>query len=324
MMITLVTGGTGLVGSNIIKQLLLEGRKVRAMVRSIEKGQKLLPEECELVQGDVTDIDSIRMAMDGCEVVYHAAGFPEQWMRDNSIFQKINVEGTRNMAQVALEKSVTRFVYTSTIDVLEGKAYEKYDESKLDPQKKHTHYERSKQEADKIVVEYLSKGLPAIFIHPSAVYGPGPSSSDGVNEFIRKTLNGELPALPPGGMPFVYSEDVGKGHVLAEKHAKVGERFILSESYQSLQNFVKIVLAADGKPIKLPISLPYPLARTVSIVGEVIAKLINKPPLIQNGQLTFLQWKAIPDSTKAQKELNWKPTPIEDGVKKTIEYLKRL
>ncbi len=321
-MTTLVTGGTGLVGSNIIKQLLHENRKVKALVRSIEKGQNLLPKECELIEGDITDIESIRNAMKGCSVVYHAAGFPEQWMRDNSIFKRINVEGTRNMALVALEYEVSRFIYTSTIDVFAGRRFEEYDESEIDPLPKHTHYERSKQEADKTVTELLSKGLPAVFIHPSAVYGPGPSSSDGVNELISKTLNSELPGLPPGGMPFVYSEDVGIGHVLAEKRGEIGDRFILSESYQSLKEFVRIVLEADNKPIKIPFTLPYPIARLIATLGELIANVINKPPLIQKGQLTFLQWGAIPSSKKAQELMNWHPTPIQEGVRRTIEYLK--
>ena len=89
---TLVTGATGLVGYNIVDALLKRNRRVRALVRSIEKGKRLLPVECELIQGDTTDKDSISNAMKDCSIVYHSAGFPEQWMKDNSIFQRVNVE----------------------------------------------------------------------------------------------------------------------------------------------------------------------------------------------------------------------------------------
>ncbi|MEJ2595106.1 MAG: NAD-dependent epimerase/dehydratase family protein, partial [bacterium] len=94
---TLVTGGTGLVGFQIISSLLKRKRKVRVLVRSMEKGKRILPAGVELAQGDILNLDSLKKAADGCHVIYHAAGWPEQWMRDTSTFYKVNVEGTRNM-----------------------------------------------------------------------------------------------------------------------------------------------------------------------------------------------------------------------------------
>jgi len=172
------------------------------------------------------------------------------------------------------------------------------------------------------VTEFLSKGLPVIFLHPAAVYGPGPSSSEGVNGMIRKIYDSELPALLPGGMPFVLAEDVAKGHLLAEKKASVGERFILSETYYSLREFVGLVLEIEKMPLKFPFTIPYPIAKIIAIIGEAIAKLTRRAPLVQKGQLIFLQWQSIPNSNKAIKQLNWSPTPIKEGLIKTITYLK--
>src|SRR4051794_10505335 len=112
----LVTGGTGSVGFSIIEALLGQGQPVRALVRSVEKGRRLLPDGCELAPGDVTDRASVERAIEGCGVVYHAAGLPEQWLREADTFQRVNVGGTRNMIDVALAAKVSRFVYTSTID----------------------------------------------------------------------------------------------------------------------------------------------------------------------------------------------------------------
>lgn len=99
---TFDTGATGLIGSNILQALLQRGRKVKVLVRSIERGKALLPESCELVQGDITDPAAVRRAMEGCSVVYHTAGYHEQWLPDPAEFQRVNVGGTQNMLEAAL------------------------------------------------------------------------------------------------------------------------------------------------------------------------------------------------------------------------------
>src|SRR5512135_1179425 len=98
----LVTGATGLVGYQIVQALLQRGRRVKALVRSIDKGRALLPEACELVQGDITDQAAVQRAMQGCSVVYHAAGLPEQWLSDPVVFHRVNVGGTQNALEAAL------------------------------------------------------------------------------------------------------------------------------------------------------------------------------------------------------------------------------
>lgn len=319
---TLVTGATGLVGYNNVKALLNEKRQVKVLVRSLEKAKRLLPSECELVKGDITDIASIENAVKDCDVIYHAAGFPEQWMKNNDIFTKINVEGTQNMVDVALKNKVSRFIYTSTIDVFAGKKDEEYDESVIDPYLKGTYYERSKQEADRRVVKALEKGLPAVFLHPSGVYGPGPTDSPGTNDFITKVKNKKLPALLPGGLPIVYAEDIGKGHLLAELKAPIGGRYILSEAYYTLPELVKIVLEElKMDATKIPVVLPIPVVKLLSTLGEMLSQITNSPPLMPKGQMLFLQWQARPKNHKAIRELGWKPTPTREGIRKTIDFL---
>ncbi|HMZ36215.1 MAG TPA: NAD-dependent epimerase/dehydratase family protein, partial [Leptospiraceae bacterium] len=126
---------------------------------------------------DVTEPQSLAPAVEGCEIVFHAAGFPEQWMKDPAIFQQVNVEGTRNVLNAGTSAGVRRVVYTSTIDVFAARAGESYDESVLDTQPKGTYYERSKQDADRVAVEFLSRGMDIVFIHPAGLYGPGPMGS---------------------------------------------------------------------------------------------------------------------------------------------------
>jgi dihydroflavonol-4-reductase len=318
----LVTGATGLVGHAIVSALLERGRQVRALVRTIDRGRQRLPTSCELTVGDVTDRASVERAVEGCNVVYHAAGLPEQWLRDARTFDRVNVGGTRNMIEASLLAKVERFVYTSTIDVFAAKSGTSFDESVIDPEPKGTAYERSKQAADREVAGALERGLPAVFLHPAAVYGPGPASSPGINDFIERLRDGRVPALLPGGLPVVFSRDVGAGHVLAGTKGAVGERFILSDRYISLADLARRVVDELGM-VRLPLSIPLWAARITANVDEAVAKVTGRPPLVPKGQLYFLQWGARPRSDKARRELGLQFLPFEDGLTRTLDWLGR-
>jgi dihydroflavonol-4-reductase len=320
---TLVTGATGLVGYHIANALMRRGRSVRALVRSVERARRILPEECELIQGDITDKESVKRALQGCSVVYHAAGLPEQWKHDPNIFQQANVGGTQKMIEAALEQGVRWFVYTSTIDVFYAEAGHEFDESVLDPRPKRTYYERSKQDADKRVADALQKGLPAIFLHPAGVYGPGSASSPGVNELIGMLQRNQMPGLPPGGFTVVFAPDVGEGHVLAEEKAIPGSRYILSEAYYEFFDLARMVLEELGIDQRLPPVLPVPVVRVVSTLGEWLSRFTHRPPLLPHGGLEFLLWRGHACSDKARRELGWSPTPFRAGLQKTIEFLNK-
>lgn len=320
--LVLVTGGTGMVGSSIIHSLLSRGHHVRALVRSPDKGRALLPADVTLIQGDVTIPETLAAAVADCAWVFHAAGFPEQWMRDPSIFDRINAEGTANMLAASRGAGVKRFLLTSTIDVFRWRPGQTYDESELDPSPKATHYERSKQRADQIVADTLSSGLDAVFLHPSAVYGPAPSDSPGVNDLLLKLSRNKVPALLPGGFPVVFAPDVGEAHVRAAERAAPGARYILSERYYPLTDLARSMLSALGLTRKVPRVLPLWLARTISTLGEAKAKLTGSPPLMPKGQLSFLQVDSYPSAQRATTDLGLTFTPLSDGLAQTVAWLR--
>jgi dihydroflavonol-4-reductase len=291
-------------------------------VRSLDKGKRLLPPGCELVVGDITDPATLGAAVDGCDWVFHAAGFPEQWLRDPRTFDRINAEGTANMVAAARAASVRRFVFTSTIDVFTWRSGETYDESELDPAPKHTHYERSKQRADRIVAEAVEGGFDAVFLHPSAVYGPAPSDSPGVNELIVKLAHDKAPGLLPGGFPVVFGPDAGEGHVRAAERGTPGARYILSERYYTLAELAGEILRALEIDRKPPRVLPLWLCKTIATLGEALARITRKPPLIPRGQLSFLQVDAFPTARRATEELGLPFTPLAEGLTATVEWLR--
>ncbi|MEW6270445.1 MAG: NAD-dependent epimerase/dehydratase family protein [Thermodesulfobacteriota bacterium] len=324
MAVALVTGATGNVGNAIARALVADGRRVRALVRDPERARPLLPAACELVRGDVTVDATLPPALQEVECVFHAAGLPEQWLADPATFERVNVGGTESMLRAARAARVARFVYTSTIDVFAWRPGVPFDESVLDPAPKHTHYERSKQAADRMVQRALEEGLPAVLLHPSAVYGTSPTTSPGVNDLLKRLIAGEIPLLLPGTMPIVFADDVARGHLLAERAAP-GSRFILSESVWTLPDLAREMAAAArdvlGVEVRLPGVLPRWVARGVSIATEGLSAVTRRPPLLPAGQLEFLLSGATPVSDRARSELGWRPRAAPEGLRATLRWL---
>ncbi|MBI2424481.1 MAG: NAD-dependent epimerase/dehydratase family protein [Candidatus Hydrogenedentes bacterium] len=320
MSTTLVTGGTGLVGYNVIRALQRRGRTVRALVRNRERGELLLPEGCLIAEGDVTLPDTLESAVEGCDSVYHCAGLPEQWLKQPQRFHEVNVGGTRNVLDAAARAKVKTVVYTSTIDVFKAAQGAAYDESVIDDRPKGTHYERSKQEADRVAVDFLGRGLDVRFLHPSGVFGPGPAGSPGINQLIVDLSKGQLPMLLPGGFPVVYSEDVGEGHVLAEEKGVPGGRYILSDIYFTLTEISGLIVKALNKKSVPPV-MPLWMGEVIATAGEGWSRISGKAPLIPRGQLHFLQWQARPRADRACAELGWTRLPLKEALTRTIQYL---
>jgi nucleoside-diphosphate-sugar epimerase len=254
-------------------------------------------------------------------VVYHVAALPEQWLADPSAFRRVNVAGTRNMIEVSLEQGVEKFVYTSTIDVFSSSVDGRVDEDCLDTNPRGTPYQRSKQEADRAVVAAVEKGLPAVFLHPSGVYGPAPARSPMINDAIVKIVKGRAPLLPPGGMAVVLCDDVAVGHRLAEERGEWGSRYILSESFVTLAEFARTVCEEAGGG-RVPPVMPVPIAKALAVAGEAVSRLTGKPPLVPRGQLHFLLLGVRPVAYKAKEELGWKPATLRDGLRRTLAYLR--
>lgn len=314
---TLVTGATGTVGGAVVHALLDEGREVRALVRDVSRAKPILPAAVELAAGDVTDEASVKSAVAGCDAVFHTAGLPEQWLRDAKRFTEVNVGGSTNVGEAALAAGVKAFVYTSTIDVLEWKAGEAFDESVIATAPKGSHYERSKQEADRAMVALEKRGLPVRYAHPAAVFGDAPALTPGLNDLLVRILRGKVPMILPGGIPVVLAQDVARGHLLLEK-APIGSRAIFSERFVSLVELAQELVRAAGRG-KVPRVLPVWIAKMVSVAGEGFAKITRRAPLIPAGQLQFLLEDVHPSAERARRELGWSPVPFSEAMDRAVK-----
>jgi dihydroflavonol-4-reductase len=314
----LVTGASGIIGWSIVEALCARMHEVRVVARNVDRTRNVLPRGVDVVPGDLLDPDSLVAAVAGCGTVFHAAGMPEQWLRDTSQFHRVNVEGTRALVGAALAEGINAFVYTSTIDVFAQRAGVGYDESMLQMEPLPTPYERSKQLADRVVVEAVSRGLPARFIHPAAVFGPSPTRTPGLNDVIAKLATNRVPVLPPGGVPVVFAPDVARGQIAAVA-APVGSRYILCDRYVPFSELAETVKRVAGS--RLPPQLPVPLARIASRLTETAARVTGRPPLLPAGQLHFMTSHHVPESAKATAELSWSPTSFDNAVATTIKSL---
>jgi nucleoside-diphosphate-sugar epimerase len=316
----LVTGATGKVGGATARALLDRGDEVRALVRDPARAADLLPTGVELVAGDVTDPDSLAPAAAGCELVFNAMGLPEQWFRDEGIFERVNARGTENVIRAAREAGVRRVVHTSTIDVFHAERGGRMDESMLASYPKGTAYERSKQRAEELA--FAATGdMELVIVNPAGVYGPTPSSSVGFDdEFFAPLIAGKLPGLPPGGCGVAFDAGIASGQLLAADRGRDGERYILCDRHVSLRELAELVVEAAGRG-RVPSTIPLGLARAMAALGEGVARVAGIPPMASRGQIHFFTWDAWPDSTKAQEELGWEPTPIEEGVRVAVAAL---
>jgi dihydroflavonol-4-reductase len=316
----LVTGATGKVGHAIAVALLDRGEQVRALVRDPSRAAGLLPREVQLVHGDVADADSIAAAVEGCELVFNSMGMPEQWVEDEGIFDEVNAVGAGRVAGSARRAGVRRFIHTSTHDVFHADTGERFDETMLADYPKGTAYERSKQRAEELVLAERD-GMEVVILNPSGVYGPTPSPTPSFeNQVFEPVVKKRLPALPPGGTGYAFVEGVASGHLLAAETGRDGERYILADGYADFRELAETAKRIAGRGL-IPPKMPVPVAKAVAGAGAGISRITRRPPLLPKGQLEYILWQGRPDSSKAQRELGWQTTPLDEGVRRTLQSM---
>jgi dihydroflavonol-4-reductase len=316
----LVTGATGKVGNAVARRLVDRGEDVVALVRDPERARTLLPGNVELARGDVTDLSSVRAAVEGTEAVFNCMGLFEQWLPDAETFNRVNALGALNVVAAARQAGAKRAVHTSTFDVFHAESGGTVTESGVATYPKGTAYERSKQRAEELVLGEARHGIEVVIVNPSAVYGPGPWAQAGIDGAIRDAIRRRLPASPPGGMTLVHVDDVAEGHLAAFDRGRPGERYILADGYADLREVLTVAVEEAGRGF-VPPAIPVPAARALAAGGEAVARLIRRPPLLGRGQLYFLLWRARADATRARDELGVEFRPWEQGIRETVRWI---
>jgi nucleoside-diphosphate-sugar epimerase len=313
-----LTGATGFVGSRLTAMLRDQGDDVVALVRNPEKAQDLVTLGVRLFKGDVTDKESMRNPMKGCDGVFHVAAWYKIGVRDKSVARRINVDGTRNVLELMKELDIPKGVYTSTLGVNSDTKGKLKDESYRFTGKHLTEYERTKAEAHHIADRFIDQGLPLVIVMPGLIYGPdGTSMSD---ETLRLYLQKKLPMVPRGtAFCWAHVDDIVEGHILAMKKARPGSTYIIAGPPHELVEAFKIASNITG--IRKPIAVPPWMLRVTVPVATLIDRVNTLPEMyspeslrIQSG-VTYLG-----DNSKARKDLGYNPRPLEVGLRETLLY----
>lgn len=281
---TLVTGATGLVGSELVRQLVERGEDVRILRRK-ESSLDLLSDVAERIEhviGDVTDADSIMAALEGVSHVYHTAGLVRfEGKSGTDRLRQVNVQGTANVVNAALRTGVERLVHTSSMaafgrpEVPSGVIDET---TEWQGSSANSVYARSKYEGELEVYRGIAEGLDAVIVNPALIFGVG-RSGDNTMQIVEKVRDRKLPAIPPGGTSVVDVIDVAAGHIRAMKAGEVGERYFLGSENLPWSEIIGILAGAFGvKPPRFKVGPRAALG--IARVSEAVSAVTRIRPLI--------------------------------------------
>jgi nucleoside-diphosphate-sugar epimerase len=325
-----ITGGTGFIGRRLIEKITKDSNaQVNLYARDSSDASCFEGnEQVRVFRGSLADKKAISQAMKGTDIVFHLAGYAKCWAKDKSIYSKINIEGSLNIAESALANKVKKMVHISTIAAL-GPTDKNIQDERHEPDKKHqyTIYERTKEEAEKKVLACARNGLNVVVVNPTRVYGPGLiSEANSLTLMIKNYLKWRCYLMLGNGKNianYVYVEDLVDGIILASEKGISGERYILGGENSTLIGFFKTITKVTNKKA-IPIMVPIFIALFIGLLNELFASLLGKYPLITRNWVRHFNEDWVYSSTKAKSELGYNPRTLEDGIRSTVEWLKQI
>ena len=272
--------------------------------------------------GDIWNDDVLREAMAGCDVVYYCVVDTRGWLKDPAPLFHTNVDGTRNVLEVAKDAGLRRFIFTSSYVTVGRKRGRVATEDDSDRRPRGlTPYVRSRVQAEELVLRYAREhGLPAIAMCVSTTYGGGDWGRTPHGAIIAGAAFGKLPFVMNGiELEAVGVDDAARALILAAEKGRLGERYLISEKMITNADVARIAAEAAGvaPPGKsIPLAMSYALARW----GRVKARLRGTDEQLSLASLRLMRAEAPVDCTKARRELGWQPRPVEDSIREAARF----
>ncbi|XTP34380.1 NAD-dependent epimerase/dehydratase family protein [Mycobacterium sp. TJFP1] len=324
-MTALVIGANGYLGSHVTRRLVADGQDVRVMVR--EGANTIGIDDLAVTRfvGDIWDDDVLREAMTGCDVVYYCVVDTRGWLRDPAPLFRTNVEGTRNVLNIAVEPAVAaglrKFVFTSSYVTVGRRRGRVATEADVIADRGLTPYVRSRVQAENLVLEYArTRGLPAVAMCVSTTYGAGDWGRTPHGAIIAGAAFGKLPFVLGGiELEAVGVDDAAHALLLAAEKGRVGERYLISEKMISNADVVRIAAEAAGVPAPsrtMPLSLSYAMAALGSLKGW----LKGTDERLSLDSLRLMRAEAPVDCGKAKRELGWQPRSVEESIREAAKF----
>jgi dihydroflavonol-4-reductase len=323
----LVTGGTGFVGTHVVRALLAEGRQVRCLVRPNSRRDNLAGLGVELVEGDLTDAASLARALDGSgagiDTLYHVAADYRLWAKDADELYRANVGGTNLLLEAASRAGVRRIVYTSSVAALglTDDGTPANEETPVVRGRIVGHYKRSKYDAERVALEWARRGLPVVIVNPSTPVGERDIKPTPTGQMIVDFLNRKMPAYVDTGLNLIDARDVARGHLLAAERGRVGERYILGNRDLTLKEILDLLSRLSGLPAPT-VRLPHAVPLVFGAVSSAAARVTGRPPRVSLDSVRMSMHHMFFDAGKAVRELGLPQTPVEQPLARAIEWFR--
>jgi dihydroflavonol-4-reductase len=317
-----VTGGTGFIGANLVRLLLNEGYKVKALVRPSSNIDNLKGLDIEIVRGDLNDPDLDRQ-LKSSQVLFHLAACYSLWQKDREALYQNNVLGTRNILAAARRAGIDRTVYTSSVAAIGvGKNGAFVDETHQSPLAELIgDYKKSKFLAEREAKLAADKGQDIVIVNPSSPIGPLDLKPTPTGDIILRFLRRQMPAYVDTGLNFIDVRDVARGHLLALEKGKSGDRYILANQNLSLKQFLEQLAKITGSDAPKT-TVPFWLPLTVAWLDEKILAPLGKKPSVPLDGVRMSAQKMYYTSAKAVKELGLPQSSIDTALKDSVAWFR--
>jgi len=315
----LVTGGAGLIGSNLVKILVNRGIEVNVLHLPKDDLRNLKGVKCNLIPGNTLDIESLKRAMKGCTQIYHLAAIYALWLPRMELMREVNVEGTRNVMQLCFDnKNIEKIVYTSSIALFGGQGLDN-DGTEDSPFALNMDlYPITKYEAHKVVMSFHKKGLNVTIVAPTGPIGPGDYGPTPTGRAILSPLNLPVAIVLNNITNLGDVRDIAMGHILAMEKGKAGRSYLLGN--ENVEFGRAVALGSKLTGIKKPVlwKIPHFVLTIASYIMLLGAKIFKKPPMLTPSALKMMDLGLRADCSRAINELGLPTRPIEESLRDAL------
>lgn len=320
-----VTGSTGLLGSNLVHLLAEQGHDVKVLARSREKAAKLLGDRAQVVLGDMENVAGFAAALDGVDVLFHTAAYFREYYGPGdhwATLERINVRATIQLLEEAERRGVKKAIYVSSSGVIGARADGKPSDESTPPGRltMQNLYLKSKVVAEQAIYEFLkTHALPVALILPTVIFGPRDAGPTGSGKVILDFLTSKFPVIPPGGISVVDARDVAQSMINAVERSKSGERYIITNEYQSIGDILGTLNRITGVPAPAR-RIPYPAALAFAYLSEARSRVTGAESAVTVNNVRILHAAVQVRSDKAKRELGATFRPFEETLRDEVAW----
>ncbi len=319
-----LTGATGFLGSHVARALADQGANLRLLVRPTSNLKNLEGLKAETATGDLRDPVSLEKAMSGCDTVFHVAADYRLWVTDPNEMYRSNIDGTRAVLAAARKNRIKNVVYTSSVATIgfTGNGQPGDEDSPVSLSDMIGHYKRSKFMAEQIALEAGRSGMRVVTVNPTTPIGEYDIKPTPTGRIVVDFLKRKFPAYVETGLNLVDVRECARGHVAALEKGRSGERYILGGENLTLKQILDKLAAISGLPSPA-IKLPYFVAYAAAAVDETVSgRILGHEPRATIETVRMGKKKMWASSAKAERELGWKTIPVDDALRRAVEWFR--